>query len=64
MIAAPSMIPPQDRETNRLDSRSLSENLRGWQAHKSIHVPSPVYRELRQLTQLCDTFMSEVVAMK
>lgn len=66
LIAAPSMIPkaPGQRvKTNRLDSRGLSENLRGGQL-KSIHVPSPVYRELRHLTQLRDTFVREVVAMK
>jgi transposase len=66
VIAAPSMIPkaPGQRvKTNRLDSRSLAENLRGGQL-KSIHVPSPVYRELRHLTQLRDTFVSEVVALK
>jgi transposase len=66
VIAAPSMIPkaPGQRvKTNRLDSRSLSENLRGGQL-KSIHVPSTVYRELRHLTQLRDTFVGEMVAMK
>ena len=66
LIASPSMIPkaPGQRvKTNRLDSRGLSENLRGGQL-KSIHVPSPVYRELRHLTQLRDTFVAEVVAMK
>ena len=66
LIAAPSMIPraPGQRvKTNRLDSRSLSENLRGGQL-KSIHVPSTVYRELRHLTQLRDTIVSDVVAMK
>jgi len=66
LVAAPSMIPkaPGQRvKTNRLDSRNLSENLRGGQL-KSIHVPSPVYRELRHLTQLRDTFVSEMVAMK
>jgi transposase len=66
VIAAPSMIPkaPGQRvKTNRLDSRSLSENLRGGQL-KSIHVPSAVYRELRHLTQLRDTFVGEMVAMK
>ena len=65
LVAAPSMIPkaPGQRvKTNRLDSRNLSENLRGGQL-KSIHVPS-VYRELRHLTQLRDTFVSEMVAMK
>jgi len=66
LIASPSMIPkaPGQRvKTNRLDSVGLSENLRGGQL-KSIHVPSPVYRELRHLTQLRDTFVSELVAMK
>jgi len=66
LIASPSMIPkaPGQRvKTNRLDSRGLSENLRGGQL-KSIHVPSQIYRELRHLTQLRDTFVSEVVAMK
>jgi len=66
VIASPSMIPkaPGQRvKTNRLDSRGLAENLRGGQL-KSIHVPSPVYRELRHLTQLRDTFVREVVAMK
>jgi transposase len=41
----------------------LSENLRGGQL-KSIHVPTVIYRQLRHLTQLRDTFVSEVVAMK
>jgi len=55
--------PGQRVKTNRLDSRGLSENLRGGQL-KSIHVPSPIYRELRHLTQLRDTFVSEAVGMK
>ena len=66
LVTAPSMIPraPGQRvKTNRLDSRGLSENLRGGQL-KSIHVPSPVYRELRHLVQLRDTLVSEVVGMK
>src|SRR5882724_1931481 len=66
LIAAPSMIPkaPGQRvKTNRLDSKALSESLRGGQL-KSIHVPSPLYRELRHLTQLRDTMMSEAVGMK
>jgi transposase len=44
LVAAPSMIPkaPGQRvKTNRLDSRGLSENLRGGQL-KSIHVPSEI----------------------
>ena len=50
-------------KTNRLDSRGISENLRGGQL-KSIHVPSTLYRELRHLTQLRDVLVSEMVAMK
>ncbi len=66
LIASPSMIPkaPGQRvKTNRLDSRMLVQNLRGGQL-KSIHVPTGVYRELRHLTQLRDTFVSEMVGMK
>lgn len=66
LIASPSMIPkaPGQRvKTNRLDSQGISENLRGGQL-KSIHVPSVLYRELRHLTQLRDTFVSDMVAMK
>jgi len=50
-------------KTNRLDSRGLSESLRGGQL-KSIHVPSPIYRELRHLTQLRDTVVREAAANK
>jgi transposase len=66
LVAAPSMIPraPGQRvKTNRLDSRGLSESLRGGQL-KSIHVPSVIYRELRHLTQMRDTFAQEAAAMK
>jgi transposase len=66
LIASPSMIPkaPGQRvKTNRLDSVGLSENLRGGQL-KGIHVPTPLYRELRHLIQLRDTFVSEMVGMK
>jgi transposase len=66
LIVSPSMIPkaPGQRvKTNRLDSRGISENLRGGQL-KSIHVPTTLYRELRHLTQLRDALVSEAVAMK
>src|SRR5262249_59831219 len=66
LIASPSMIPkaPGQRvKTNRLDSRGISENLRGGQL-KGIHVPTPLYRELRHLTQLRHTLVSELVSMK
>src|ERR1700756_3647234 len=66
LVAAPSMIPKapgQKVKTNRLDSRGLSENLRGGQL-RSIHVPAPIYRDLRHLTQLRDTLVREVSGMK
>ena len=66
LVAAPALIPraPGQRgKTNRLDSRALAEHLRGGQL-RSIQVPAPVYRELRHLTQLRDTVMSQVVATK
>ena len=66
LVVSPSLIPRapgQKVKTNRLDSRGLSENLRGGQL-KSIHVPTEIYRELRHLTQLRDTFVSEMVAGK
>jgi len=66
VIAAPAMIPraPGQRvKTNRLDSVTLAENLRGGQL-KGIHIPTPVYRELRHLAQLRDTQMRDVVATK
>ena len=65
LIAAPSMIPraPGQRvKTNRLDSRGLSKF--AWGATEEHSVPSPLYRELRHLTQLRDTMVSEVMAMK
>jgi transposase len=66
LIASPAMIPkaPGQRvKTNRLDSRMLAQNLGGGQL-KGIHVPTEVYRELRHLTQLRDTFISDMVGMK
>jgi transposase len=66
LIVSPSMIPqaPGQRvKTNRIDSRKLSENLRGGQL-RGIHVPTPVYRELRHLSQLRDVVVSEAVGMK
>lgn len=66
VVAAPSMIPkaPGQRvKTNRLDSRGLSEALRGGQL-TSIQVPPPPSRDLRHLTQLRDTFVRELVGMK
>jgi transposase len=55
--------PGQRVKTNRLDSKKLSEGLRGGQLH-SIHVPSPVYRDLRHLVQLRDTHVRQMTATK
>ena len=66
LVVAPSMVPtaPGQRvKTNRLDSRKLSEGLRGGQL-RSIHVPSPSYRELRHLVQLRDTQVRQLTATK
>ena len=65
-VVAPSMVPtaPGKRvKTNRLDSRKLSEGLRGAQL-KSIHVPSEIYRQLRHLVQLRDSHVRQMTAAK
>jgi len=66
VVVAPSKVPRARGErvkTNRLDSRKLAENLRGGQL-KSIHVPTPVYRDLRHLVQLRDTHVRQLTASK
>jgi transposase len=66
LVVAPSMVPtaPGQRvKTNRLDSKKLALALRGGELH-SIHVPSPVYRELRHLVQLRDTHVRQLTATK
>jgi transposase len=66
VVAAPSKVPraPSERvKTNRLDSRKLAENLRGGQL-KGIHVPTPVYRDLRHLVQLRDTHVRQLTSSK
>jgi transposase len=66
LVVAPSMVPtaPGARvKTNRLDSKKLSEGLRGGQL-RSIHVPSAGYRELRHLVQLRDTHVQQLTATK
>jgi len=66
LVVAPPMVPraPGQRvKTNRLDSRKLSTALRGGEL-KSIHVPSPKYRELRHLVQLRDTQVQQLTATK
>jgi transposase len=66
LVVAPSMVPtaPGQRvKTNRLDSKKVSVSLRGGEL-RSIHVPSPKYRELRHLVQLRDTQVQQLTATK
>jgi transposase len=66
LVVAPSMVPtaPGKRvKTNRLDSKKLSEGLRGGQL-RGIHVPARPYRELRHLVQLRDTHVRQLTATK
>jgi transposase len=66
LVVAPSMVPtaPGKRvKTNRLDSRKLSEGLRGGQL-QSIHIPSELYRQLRHLVQLRDSHVRQMTAAK
>jgi transposase len=66
LVVAPSMVPTargQRVKTNRLDSKKLSLGLRGGEL-RSIHVPSPSYRELRHLVQLRDTHVRQLTATK
>jgi transposase len=66
LVVAPSMVPraPGQRvKTNRIDSRKLSEGLRGGQL-KSIHVPSLTYRQLRHLVQLRDSHVRQMSGAK
>ncbi len=66
LVVAPSMVPtaPGQRvKTNRLDSKKLSEGLRGGQL-RSSHVPATSYRELRHLVQLRDTHVQQLTATK
>ena len=66
VVAAPSKVPraPGERvKTNRLDGRKLAESLRGGQL-QGIHVPAPIYRDLRHLVQLRDTHVRQLMASK
>jgi transposase len=66
LVVSPAMVPtaPGQRvKTNRLDSKKLSEGLRGGQLH-GIHVPTQKYRELRHLVQLRDTQVAQLTATK
>lgn len=66
LVVAPSMVPtaPGQRvKTNRLDSQKLATSLQGGQL-RSIFIPSPVYRSLRHLVRLRDTFVRQIAATK
>jgi len=66
LVVSPSMVPSAPRnkvKTNRLDSKKLSEGLRGGQL-RGIHVPAQIYRELRHLVQLRDTQVAQLKATK
>lgn len=66
LVVTPAMVPSAPRnkvKTNRLDSKKLSEALRGGQL-RGIHVPEQAYRELRHLVQLRDTHVAQLKATK
>lgn len=66
LVASPSNVPviPGSRvKTNRLDSVKLAESLRGGQI-KGIRVPRGVYRTLRHLVHMRDTFVKQGAATK
>jgi transposase len=66
LVVSPSTVPSAPRnkvKTNRLDSKKLSEGLRGGQL-QGIHVPPQIYRELRHLVQLRDTQVAQLTATK
>lgn len=66
LVVTPAMVPSAPRnkvKTNRLDSKKLSEALRGGQL-RGIHVPGQAYRELRHLVQLRDTHVAQLKATK
>lgn len=66
LVASPSNVPviPNARvKTNRLDSIKLAESLRGGQI-KGIRVPSNIYRTLRHLVNMRDTFVKQSTATK
>jgi transposase len=56
-------VPRKRIKTNRLDANKLAEGLRGGQLH-GIHVPPPIYRELRHLVQLRDSQVAQLTASK
>ena len=66
LVVAPSLVPVvrgKRVKNNRLDSVKLAESLRGGQV-SGIRVPVELYRELRELTQLRNTFVDHIRAAK
>ena len=66
LVVSPSMVPTAPGlhvKTNRLDSRKISESLRGGQL-KGIYVPTQSYRQLRHLVQLRDTCVRQATSAK
>ena len=66
LVVSPSMVPTAPGlhvKTNRLDSRKISESLRGGQL-KGIYVPPQSYRQLRHLVQLRDTCVRQATSAK
>lgn len=66
LVTPPSMIPrrPGQRvKTNRVDSKKLTEELRGGNLH-GIHVPSKKCRDLRHLSQFRDREVSITAGTK
>jgi transposase len=64
LVVTPSMVPTaagQRVKTNRIDSYKISIALRGG-GLTSIHVPNTLYRHLRHLVQLRDTFVRQKIA--
>jgi transposase len=66
-LVVPPAHTPESRaqrvKTNRIDSRKLAYALRGGQLH-SVHVPSPIYRQLRHLVALREVFVRQSRADK
>jgi len=66
-LVVPPADTPQSRsdrvKTNRIDSRKLAHSLRGGELH-SVHVPSPIYRQLRHLVALREVFVCQSRADK
>ena len=66
LVVAPTHIsrsPAERVKTNRIDSRKLAEKLRGGDL-KGIHVPTRLYRDLRHLVHLRETFVRHQQATK